>query len=322
MTPPRTGRDPVTRSLIPTPKCALVLAVLGWVYWPTLRNLYEIWTTSPEYSHGLLVPFFALFLLTKTRSETPGRPWPVLGFIGLTLAILLRLAGAATNFLPLEGLSLILCLAALAMIAGGAGGLRRFWMPLVFLIFMVPLPYEASLLLGAELQRLGTMCSTFLLQCFGQPAIAEGNRILIENVTLNVVEACSGLRMLVTFIAFSVAAVMLMERHWLVKLIVLGSAVPIALVTNVLRITATGLGHVWLEDGERKTQIMEFAHDFNGWMMMPVGLGFLVVELWVLKHLLVERPATIRTPSVPAAQPTAATAKPRFASVIQIPVSR
>jgi exosortase len=322
--PPRTGREPVTRSLIPSPKAALVLAALGWVYWPTIRELFETWTNSPEYSHGLLVPFFALFLLAKSRTDATGKPWPILGFIGLTLAIFLRFAGAATSFLPLEGLSLILCLTALVVIAGGAGGLRRFWMPLVFLVFMVPLPYEASRLMGAELQRVGTLASTFLLQCFGQPAIAEGNRILVESVTLNVVEACSGLRMLVTFIAFSVAAVMLLDRHWVVKGIVLASAVPIALVTNVLRITATGLGHVWLEDGERKTRVMDFAHDFNGWMMMPVGLGFLVFELWVLKHLLIERPAPVRPPSaVPAAQPApASAAKPRFASVIQIPVSR
>ena len=66
-----------------------------------------------------------------------------------------------------------------------------------------------------------TIASTFLLQCFGQPAIAEGNRILIEDVTLNVVEACSGLRMLVTFFAFSVAAALLMDRHWIVKGLVL-----------------------------------------------------------------------------------------------------
>ena len=292
MTPPRIGRDPVSRSLIPSPKCALVLAVLAWVYWPTLRELYETWTTSPEYSHGLLVPFFALFLLTKANPNVTGRPWPVLGFAALTVAILLRLGGAATSFLPLEGLSLILCLAALAMIVGGAGGLRRFAMPLVFLVFMVPLPYEASRLMGAELQRVGTVCSAFLLQCFGQPAIVEGNRILVENVTLNVVEACSGLRMLVTFIAFSVAAVahgppLAGEGDRL------GSAVPIALATNVLgsRPPASASGsRTVTKDADHG-----LAHDFTV-MMMPVGLGFLVLELWVLKHLLIERPAASPRP--------------------------
>ena len=313
--------------ILRSPKFLAIFGLLGWVYWPTIAQLYDTWTTHPDYSHGLLVPFFAIYLLLQSRKPIAAvaRPWPVIGFATLGLAISLRLFGAATSFLPIEGASLVMCLTALAMIAGGKFALKRFWMSLTFLLFMVPLPYEMSRLMGAELQRVATACSTFVLQCLGQPAIAEGNRILIEGVTLNVVEACSGLRMLVTFLAFSVAAAMLLERHWSVKGIVLGSAVPIAILTNVLRITVTGLGHVLLTPGESKVKIMEFIHDFNGWMMMPIGLSFLLFELWVLKHLLIERSGVRR--SRPSAGPATTAAplivkKPRFASVIQVPVSR
>ena len=210
----------------------LVLAVLGWVYWPTLRELYRHLGQQsrilPRAARPAVRTLPALPSLHGSRcqldqSVAVRRIQP-----RSSLAIAMRLVGSATSFLPLEGLSLIVCLAALAMLAGGRAGLARFWPPIVFLLFMIPLPYEASRLLGAELQRVGTVASTFLLQCFGQPAIAEGNRILIGDVTLNVVEACSGLRMLVTFLAFSVAAVLLMDRHWIVKGLVLGSAVPIA----------------------------------------------------------------------------------------------
>lgn len=308
-----------------SPRVLALLGILGWVYWPTLRELYETWTTSPEYSHGLLVPFFAAYLLTKRKpSQLASKPWPILGFSILLFAITLRLVGSATSFLPIEGLSLVLCFASLVMIAGGKAGLARFWPPIVFLLFMIPLPYEASRMLGAELQKIATIASTFLLQCFGQPAIAEGNRILVRDVTLNVVEACSGLRMLVTFAAFSVAAVFVMERHWIVKGLVLASTVPIALLTNVLRIVATGLAHVWLQDAASKGKVLDFIHDFNGWMMMPVGLTFLLLELWVLQHLLIEKSAVLRPqtavspkPATPVAVKTAI--KPRFASVIRIP---
>jgi exosortase len=306
-------------------RAAIVLAVLGWAYWPTLRELFDTWVTHPEYSHGPLVPLFALYLLAKRKpvaGTTSPRAWPILGYTALAVAIALRLIGSATSFLPLEGLSLVLCLGGLTVLAGGRAALARLWPPLVFLLFMIPLPYEASRLLGAQLQQVGTVATTYLLQCLGQPALAEGNRILIGGVTLNVVEACSGLRMLVTFFAFSTAAVFLMDRHWLVKGLVLASAVPIALLTNILRITGTGLAHVWMADGESKTRVLEFVHDFNGWMMMPVGLGFLVLELWLLKHLLIERPAAGRVPVTPTERSAAPTAKPRFASVIQIPVSR
>jgi exosortase len=305
-------------------RAAIALAALGWAFWPTLRELFDTWVSHPEYSHGPLVPLFALYLLVKRKPgavATPARPWPVVGFAVLAVAIALRLAGSATSFLPLEGLGFVLCLAGLAALAGGRSALARFWPPIVFLLFMIPLPYEASRLLGAELQRIGTVATTYLLQCCGQPAIAEGNRILIGSVTLNVVEACSGLRMLVTFFAFSTAAVFLMDRHWLVKGLVLASAVPIALLTNILRITATGLAHVWLADGDGKTKLLDFIHDFNGWMMMPVGLLFLVLELWLFRHLLIERPAA-GVPPLARPKATAATSKPRFVSVIQMPVGR
>ena len=306
-------------------RAAVALAVLGWAFWPTLRELFDTWVTHPEYSHGPLVPLFALYLLAKRKPPavaTPGRPWPVVGFAILTFAILLRLAGSATSFLPLEGVAFVLCLTGLAALAGGRAALARFWPPLVFLLFMIPLPYEMSRLLGAQLQQVGTLATTYLLQCLGQPALAEGNRILIGNVTLNVVEACSGLRMLMTFFAFSTAAVFLMDRHWLVKVLVLASAVPIALVTNILRITATGLAHVWLADGDDKTKVLSFIHDFNGWMMMPVGLLFLVLELWVFKHLLIERAAVSSQRSARPKTTPAPVARPKFVSVIQMPMSR
>jgi exosortase len=315
----------MTLSARAAPRACLVLAVLGWVYWPTFVELYDTWTNSPEYSHGMLVPIFALYLLAKRKplDLSTARSWPIVGFGVLTGAIVVRLAGSATSFLPFEGLSFVLSLAALAALAGGRAALVRYWPPIVFLLFMIPLPYEASRLMGAELQRIGTIASTFLLQCAGQPAIAEGNRILVGDVTLNVVEACSGLRMLMTFFAFSTAAVLVMERHWLVKGLVLGSAVPIALATNILRITATGLAHVWLHDSPSKGKVLDFLHDFNGWMMMPVGLTFLLLELWLLKHLLVERVAVggQRLAVSPAKTvPTGRT--PRFASVIRMPMSR
>lgn len=306
-------------------KVVALIGVLGWVYYPTLLELFDTWTTNPEYSHGLLVPFFAAYLWFRTKSTANevASPSPVVGFAMLAFAILLRLAGAATSFLPVEGLSLVLCLLALVMLVGGRTALRRNWPPLVFLLFMIPLPYEFSRMLGGELQSVATVASTFLLQCFGQSAIAEGNRILIQNVTLNVVEACSGLRMLVTFFAFTIGAVFLMDRHWIVKGLVLASAVPIALLTNVLRIVATGLAHVWLFDSASKTKILDFIHDFNGWMMMPIGLTFLLLELWLFKFLLLEkssaRATTTATRSTTARAQRATATKPNFVSVIRMP---
>lgn len=273
-----------------TCKAVAISSLLAWAYFPTLCELFHKWMTDPQYSHGILVPLFSLFLMYRNRDNAPGdaESWPWLGYAVLFAALGCRAVAALLLFLPLDALSLVICMTGLAMVAGGKSMLRWLWPSLAFLIFMIPLPYQLERMMGAELQKIATICSTFLLQTLGQPAIAEGNKILIQEVQLGVVEACSGLRMLMTFAAFCVGAVMLLEKHWLVKVLILSSAIPIALATNILRITATGLAHVWLKDNGSKGDVLNFIHDFNGWMMMPIGLGFLLLEMWILKHLLIE----------------------------------
>jgi exosortase len=271
-------------------KGGLFLAGLAWAYLPTLTELYEKWMTDPQYSHGILVPLFSLYLvfLNREKASPESRPLPILGYSVILLAIALRGGAALLCFLPLDALSLVLFLTGAVLISGGFDSLRWTGPSLIFLLFMIPLPYQVERMMGAELQSIATLASTYLLQTLGQPALSEGNLILIDEVKLGVVEACSGLRMLMTFLTFSVAAIFLMERSWVVKLLVLGSAIPIALLTNILRITVTGMLHVWLHDSEQKKSVLDFMHDFNGWMMMPVGLVFLMLELWLFKHLLIE----------------------------------
>jgi exosortase/archaeosortase family protein len=98
--------------------------------------------------------------------------------------------------------------------------------------------------------------------------------------------------MLVTFAAFCFGAAFLMDRHWVYKVIVILSIVPIALLTNILRITATGLAHIYLKESPAREKVTDFLHDFNGWMMMPVGLTFLLAELWLLTRLIIEKKST------------------------------
>ena len=278
----------------------IIGGALAWAYFPTMSDLFHKWLKDPQYSHGLLVPPFSLYLLYRNRDKFPesGRPLPWLGSGILVLSLLIRTLAAVLDFLPLDALSLVLCLAGLVVFLGGKPYWKWTWKSLFFLVFMIPLPYQMERMMGAELQHIATIASTFLLRIMGQPALAEGNKILIREVQLGVVEACSGLRMLMTFAAFAVAAVFLSERHWVVKALVLCSAIPIALVTNILRISATGLAHIWLHDTQSKTSTLEFIHDFNGWMMMPVGLGFLLLELWLYRHLLLEKTTASRTGKV------------------------
>ena len=155
---------------------------------------------------------------------------------------------------------------------------------ILFLAFAIPLPYEMERNLGGPLKLAATTSSTYLLQTCGLPAIAEGNLILIDEVRLGVVDACSGLKMLMTFAAFSVGAVLLNSRTWFERGMVLLGIVPVAMLTNILRIVATGITHTVVHDKATN----DWLHDVYGWCMMPLGLGLLALELWILKRLVVE----------------------------------
>jgi exosortase len=162
--------------------------------------------------------------------------------------------------------------------------------PLAFLIFMFPLPSFLDVGLLAPLQRLATECSTYCLQTLGIAAVNEGNRIALGEVNLDIVEACSGLRMLTIFGAIAVAITMVTDRPWWEKMIIVASAVPIALAVNIIRITVTGIMYVspWVGP-EMADRVF---HDMYGWFMMPVALGLLYVEFQVLAHLFLEEDGT------------------------------
>lgn len=274
---------------------AALAAVLGWAYLPMLRVFADKWLNDPQYSHGLLVPFFSAFLMWRAwqNESLVLKPMPVVG-CGLLVAILgLRAAAGALLFHQLDAASLLLALVAVSLAVGGVPLLKRTGPAIAFLVFMVPLPYELERNVGGPLKTAATVSSTFLLQTLGLPAIRDGNLILIDEVRLGVVDACSGLKMMVTFAAFSVGAVLMMQRSRFEKLMVLLGIVPIAVLTNVLRITATGVSFSNVSD----KGMQDFLHDMHGWLMMPVGLVLLAVELWMLKKLVLDdgAPAALKS---------------------------
>jgi exosortase len=264
----------------------LGVAVL-WTYWTTLAAIAWRWSADPQYSHGYLVPAFALYVLWLRRDRlkgiTPSTNWLGLGLVALALGV--RLGGTYFHYQYFDHISLVPCGFGLFLLAGGWPALSWSWPALAFVAFMIPLPDTVSMTLSRPMQTLATLSSTFVLQVLGRPALAEGNLILINDVELNIVEACSGLRMLVVFFALSTAVAMLIRKPLWEKLLIASSAVPIALVANILRIAITGLFY----DAFGNNFGGAFFHDLAGWLMMPLGLIFLGIELWILKTLLIER---------------------------------
>lgn len=262
---------------------ALLGVGLVWFYWATLCEMVKRWSTDPRYAHGYLVPMFALVLLWLRRDRLAAlatrSSWGGVVLIGGAIA--LRMAGAYAYFSWLETVSLLPAVAGLCVLVWGWPSLRWSWPAIAFLIFMVPLPYRLEGALAHPLQRVATEVSTYALQTMGFPALAEGNVIHLNDVELGVVEACSGLSMLFTFFAMASGVVMVIRRPWLDKVLIVASAVPIALLVNMIRITVTGVLHEMV--GSRLANLV--FHDLAGWLMMPMAMGLLWIELKLLSRL-------------------------------------
>jgi exosortase len=278
---------------------ALTAVALVWAFWTTFLDLAQAWNGNPQYSHGWLVPAFAGLLLWLRRGKldlAACRP-SVLGLPLVAAGLALRLYATYKFYNSLEPLALLPCLAGLVLLFGGRAAWKWAWPAVLFLAFMIPLPYSVAVAMSGPLQRLATIIATFVMQTIGLPALAEGNVILLDKHQIGVVEACSGLRMLVVFFALATAVVLIVKRHWMDVTIILVSAVPIAIVSNITRVTVTGIMY---EIGYAE-MAQKFFHDVAGWFMMPLALAMLWLELKVMQHLFIDVAAAPAPAKAPAA---------------------
>ena len=249
--------------------------------------LYDAWTTSPDNSHGLLVPAFSIWLLWRRRDKlsfpVPQVPREAV-FLGVALVIgglLLRCAGIYTRTISFEAISVLPSVAGIVLICFGWIGARWSWPAVMFLIFMIPIPGTLGGILSGALQSIATVSSTFILQTIGIPAVSEGNIIWLTEKPLGVAQACSGLRMMTSFFALAAGVALVIQRPIWEKCVILLSAPLIAIAANVLRISATAIAY---EFGNEKMAELIF-HDLAGWLMMPVGLLLLWAELFIISKV-------------------------------------
>ncbi|MBL8821554.1 MAG: exosortase/archaeosortase family protein [Planctomycetia bacterium] len=261
----------------------LFLTALIWSYWTTLTAMAYKWWNDPQYSQGYLVPFFSLVILylRRDRLEKITATLDPRGLILVILGMLIHVACGFINQDWIDGISLMIVIAGLFWLFGGWSIMWWALPAVMFLIFMIPLPHSVETGLAYPLQRIATIGSLFLIQASGIPAVAEGNVIFLSQSRIGVMEACSGLSMLLIFFALAAAMVVIYRPPILDTVIIILSAIPIAIIVNILRITATGIAQEWF--GEEAAE--KIFHDWAGWLMMPVALGFLALEIWLLRKL-------------------------------------
>ena len=264
-----------------------------------------MWGTQPDYSHGFLViPAAAYFAWVRRATRPPlAMRLNTLGLVLLAVSVALRGANSLLFIGALDGWSLPFWAAGAACLLGGLPFLRWLLPSIGFLAFMIPLPYRIEGALSLPLQRVATQLTCWLLECLGEPAVADGNVVMIHDTRLLVAEACSGLRIFISVFAIAYAFCVLTStssgkstdlapsawRPWWSRCAVLAGVLPVAVVANALRIAATGLLKVHGSDALAE----RFAHDFSGWAMLPLALLLMYLVLWYADGLLLASEALL-----------------------------
>ena len=272
-------------------RAGIILTLIAWLYAPVLASLFRQWWSDPNFSHGLFVPLFSLFLLWQNRSNlavVPRKPsiWglPIILFSLCTLIV-----GTLGAELFLARTSLILLIAGITVFNLGWGMLRAVLFPLAFLALMVPIPAIVLNQVTFPLQILASKVAAWALPLLGVPVLREGNVINLPALPLEVAEACSGIRSLLSLATLSIMYGYLMERRVLIRVLVAVASVPIAVAANGFRIVGTGLlVQYWDPD-----KAEGFFHLFSGWLIFVSSLLMLFVLHQVLK-------LAFRRPGVPA----------------------
>lgn len=274
------------RTAPPTPRGRLIgglvlLAAGLFAYWPTLREMVQVWWDEPDYSHGFLVVPAAVWLAWVRRGRYPGMGAAAWG-LGLALlgsSWVLRYLAARFYMDFLDAYSLVVWVAGMLALIGG-WPLLRWALPSVgLLLFMVPLPFGVATAMSGPLQRVATKLACWSLQTIGQPAVPEGNVILLGQHHLEVAQACSGLRLFVCVVFLAYLYVALVRRTWWERLVLVLAIAPIAIVANVGRITVTGLLYQWTSSA-RAHQLI---HDLAGFLIeIPLAAALFGLVLWYL----------------------------------------
>jgi exosortase len=222
---------------------ALLSTLVVILYAPVLRSMAQQWWDDPNYSHGLLVPLFAAFILWRERARWSTLPVRAsdYGLLVMLFAIGLLLAGTLGSEHFTSRISLIFLVSGIIIFLAGWQALRSVAFPVGYLVFMIPLPAIIYYQLTFPLQLLASRLGASGLVAVGVPTVREGNLLILPNCTLEIVEACSGVRSMLSLLAAVVGYLYLTEPSTWRRCVLVALTVPIVIYSNALRLVATGV---------------------------------------------------------------------------------
>ncbi|MGO9635088.1 MAG: VPLPA-CTERM-specific exosortase XrtD [Steroidobacteraceae bacterium] len=269
---------PLTWLLLAVAMIAAVLAVKTG-----LSQMLEWLLTKPEYSYGLIIPFIAAFLVWQRRDQIERMPFNG-SWAGLVLALFGAAMGAIgklSTLFTIEHYSVVITLYGLVLALTGWRVFRLLWVPLLILLFMVPLPDILYQNLSAQLQLLSSRIGVWFIRLVGISVYLEGNVIDLGTFKLQVAEACSGLRYLFPLMTIGFLMAYFFKAAFWKRALLFLSSIPITILMNSFRIGTIGV----MVDHWGVQMAEGFLHEFQGWVIFMASSAIMVLEMMLLARV-------------------------------------
>ena len=259
---------------LPVIAAVVLVTAVAWLYSGVVPGLVRQWAHDDDYSHGFFVfPLAAYFAWERREALSRAARQPsVLGLLLLAGSLVCYVAGRFGSELFLTRVSLVGVAAGLVWWVLGRQHLRLLAFPLGFLLLMVPLPEIIFNRIAFPLQMLASRLGETVIAAGGVPVFREGNVLLLPGKALEVAEACSGIRSLMTLMMLAIVLGYFAERRSGFRVLIALAAIPIAVIANAARVAGTGLAAYWVSPAAADG----FFHTFSGWLMFVVALAGLL----------------------------------------------
>ena len=252
---------------------AIILGLIALLFSSTFAWLVYNWINNSYYSHGFLVPLISAFFLWRRRDAFArhNRESNALGLVALAISLVAFLIAQVWQAYHLSALALIVLLVGLALYFLGERAARRIAFPLAFLLFMIPIPFINRL--SPALESFTATASTGAVGLLGIPAANLGSQIELQNSSFVVGAACSGLNSMVALATLVVVFIYILEGSNRAKLLLLGLAIPIAIVANIFRVSALlVIAHLFGAEAG-----MKYFHDYSSPVLFLLAFALLIL---------------------------------------------
>lgn len=244
-----------------------------FVYLKTIQHLVHDWSNDPNYSHGFLIPLISAYMIWMKKYELTavGKPFGHWGLGIIIAGVLLNILGNVGAELFIMRFSMLVTIWGAVWYLMGAQSGKIILIPLVYLLFMIPIPAIIWNKLAFPLQLMAAKLTAVVVQGIGIPIYREGNILNLANTSLEVVDACSGLRSLTSLLALSAAFAYISQLNNRSRWILFFSAIPIAIIVNIVRLTVTAvMAKYWGAEAAHG-----FLHDMSGMVIFTLALALL-----------------------------------------------